>query len=282
MRPGSSRRGPSRSGWPASTGHRRADRELPGRGVPGLRQPAGHALIDRELYLPKEWADDPGRAEARGARRVGFQTKPELAQAMLERAVDGGVPAGWVTADEVYGGDRRLRVWLEETSLAYVLAVKAHRAAVGGRPAARPRSLPAELVAAPGPPAWLRLSAGVAKGPGLRLGQGRSDPLRLAGRGVLAAGRRRLTARELAFYACFGPADATLAELVRVAGIRWAVEEASRPPRPGRPGPLPGPPLPGIGISPCCWPTPSRRRSAPRPTIATAMGKGAVGDRRRW
>ena len=62
--------------------------------------------MDRELYLPKEWASDPARrTEAHVPERVGFQTKPQLAQAMLERALEAGVPAGWVTADEVYGGD---------------------------------------------------------------------------------------------------------------------------------------------------------------------------------
>jgi SRSO17 transposase len=66
------------------------------------------------------------RTEAHVPERVGFQTKPQLARQMLERAVDGHVPAGWVTADEVYGGgDARLRAWLEQQDLAYVLAVKA-------------------------------------------------------------------------------------------------------------------------------------------------------------
>ena len=86
----------------------------------------GRALVDRELYLPKEWAGDPARrVEAHVPERVGFQTKPQLAKAMLERAVDAGVPARWVTADEVYGGDGRLRAFLEQRGLADVLAVKA-------------------------------------------------------------------------------------------------------------------------------------------------------------
>jgi SRSO17 transposase len=75
--------------------------------------------VDRELYLPKEWAADPARrAEAHVPERVAFQTKPQLAQQMLARAVDARVPARWVTADEVYGGDARLRAWLEEHDLA--------------------------------------------------------------------------------------------------------------------------------------------------------------------
>jgi SRSO17 transposase len=86
----------------------------------------GRALVDRELYLPKEWASDVARrAEAHVPAKVDFQTKPQLAQAMLERALDAQVPAGWVTADEVYGGDARLRAFLEQRGLAYVLAVKA-------------------------------------------------------------------------------------------------------------------------------------------------------------
>jgi hypothetical protein len=62
----------------------------------------GHALIDRELYLPKSWTDDPGRCAATG---VPFATKPALPRAMLIRALDAGMPAAWVTGDEVYGAD---------------------------------------------------------------------------------------------------------------------------------------------------------------------------------
>src|SRR5215210_3495570 len=75
---------------------------------------AGRALIDRELYLPRAWTDDRERARAAGIPdEVGFATKPELARRMLTRALDAGVPAGWVCADEVYGQDKRLRVWCE-------------------------------------------------------------------------------------------------------------------------------------------------------------------------
>jgi SRSO17 transposase len=81
--------------------------------------PKGRALVDRELYLPKEWAaDHDRRGEAHVPQRVGLATKPMLAQHMLERAVAAGVPARWVSGDEVYGGDARLRAWLEERDLA--------------------------------------------------------------------------------------------------------------------------------------------------------------------
>jgi SRSO17 transposase len=189
----------------------------------------GRALIDRELYLPKEWAADADRrAEAQVPQQVAFHTKPQLAQQMLARAVDARVPAGWVTADEVYGGDARLRAWLEQQDLAYVLAVKATQPlwAAGEH---GPAEVPArQLLAGLPARAWRRLSAGDgAKGPRAY------DWTRVAltrpgwpGRGFWLLARRRLSDGELAFYACFGPARTTLAELVRVAGMRWAVEES--------------------------------------------------------
>ena len=188
----------------------------------------GRALVDRELYLPAEWASDPARrAAAHVPEQVGFQTKPQLAQQLLARALDAGVPAGWVTADEVYGGDARLRSWLEQQDLAYVLAVKATQP-LWAASAQGPSELPArELVAGLPARAWRRRSAGDgAKGPRIY------DWARVAltrpgwpGRGFWLLARRRLTDGELAYYACFGPARITLAELVRVAGSRWAVEE---------------------------------------------------------
>jgi SRSO17 transposase len=188
----------------------------------------GRALVDRELYLPKEWVADPGRrVEAHVPEPVGFRTKPQLAQAMLERALDAGVPAGWVTADEVYGGDARLRAFLEQRDVAYVLAVKATQP-LWAASAQGPAEVPArELLARLPARAWRRLSAGDgAKGPRVY------DWARVAlirpgwpGRGFWLLARRRLSDGELAFYACFGPARTSLAELVRVAGSRWAVEE---------------------------------------------------------
>src|SRR4051812_14689403 len=85
----------------------------------------GRALIDRELYLPRAWTEDRERARAAGiGDEVGFATKPELARRMLTRALDAGVPAGWVCSDEVYGQDKRLRVWCDQHVLPYVLATR--------------------------------------------------------------------------------------------------------------------------------------------------------------
>jgi SRSO17 transposase len=190
--------------------------------------PKGRALVDRELYLPTQWAADAARrAEAHVPAQVGFHTKPQLAQQMLARAVAEGVPARWVTADEVYGGDARLRAFLEDHDLAYVLAVKATQPLwVAGEQG--PAEVAArELVAGLPAGAWRRLSAGDgAKGPRVydwaRVGLTR---LGWPGRGFWLLVRRRLSDGELAFYACFGPTRTSLAELVGVAGIRWAVEE---------------------------------------------------------
>ena len=85
----------------------------------------GKALLDRELYLPKVWAEDRGRRREAGVPEgTVFRTKGQLAQMMLERAVDSGVPFGWFTGDEVYGSDRHLRLWLERKGIPHVLAVK--------------------------------------------------------------------------------------------------------------------------------------------------------------
>jgi SRSO17 transposase len=68
--------------------------------------PQGHAFLDRRLYLPQGWADVPERrTETAVAETVSFQTKPELAWAMLEHAGAMGMPGRWVTGDTVYWQD---------------------------------------------------------------------------------------------------------------------------------------------------------------------------------
>jgi SRSO17 transposase len=188
---------------------------------------AGHGVIDRELYLPQGWIDDPARCRAAGVPdQVGFATKPELARQMLDRALEAGVPAGWVTADEVYGGDPALRGWLETRQLPYVLAVKCTEPL---SPASGPPTSAARLAKRVPPEGWLRLSAGQgAKGrrwyAWSRLALTPADAPNGWGRWLLV--RRSLTTGELAYYVCAGPADLPLVALVRVAGTRWRVEEA--------------------------------------------------------
>src|SRR3954463_7425292 len=88
----------------------------------------GTAFLDRALYLPEEWTDDPERCGQAGVPAgTAFATKPWLARLMLERAFKAGVPAAWVTGDEVYGSDGGLRRWLEGERRPYVLAVRANQ-----------------------------------------------------------------------------------------------------------------------------------------------------------
>jgi SRSO17 transposase len=192
--------------------------------------PTGRALIDRELYLPKAWTDDRERARAAGIDDdVGFATKPDLARRMLQRALDAGVPAGWLTADEVYGQDKRLRVWCEAHQLPYVLATRSNDtvATVDWRQR-QVRVLIAELPES----AWARCSAG-AGAHGQRLYDWTRIEL-LAGfdagwaRWVLARRTIPKSAQEpaeLAFYVCAGPTDTGLEQLIAVAGGRWRIEE---------------------------------------------------------
>ena len=184
----------------------------------------GHALIDRELYLPESWTDDRPRCRQAGIPdNVEFHTKPQLARGMLARALDAGVPVAWVTADAVYGGDGRLRRWLEERDVAHVLAVNCNQSLVSGLfRFERADQLAARIPAG----AWRHLSAGQgAKGERIYAwARVAIRPLREPGRGHWLLVRRSLDDGELAYYVCYGPAQTSLAELVAVAGVRWMVE----------------------------------------------------------
>ena len=190
--------------------------------------PRGRAFIDRELYLPECWTDDPPRCRAaRVPEQVGFRTKPQLAQLMLERALDAGVPASWVTADEVYGGSPTLRQWLEGRGVSYVLAVKCTEPLAISGPDGPVRATAEQLAAAVPAEQWVTASAGQgAKGRRLydwtRIQLATPVTSEMA-RWLLV--RRSRRDGELAFYACSGPAGTSLVGLVRVAGTRWAVEE---------------------------------------------------------
>ena len=191
--------------------------------------PVGHAFLDRAIYLPKDWAgDDERRDEAGVPSEVTFATKPELARTMLERAHAAGVPFAWVTGDEVDGGDRRLRLWLEAEDVSHVLAIK-RTEPLWTVTQHGPAQIAAEtLVAALPEAAWERLSAGDgAKGP--RFYDWARVPIRPLSdpeRGYWLLVRRSLTApTDHAHDVCYGPGATTLAQLVQVAGTWWAIEE---------------------------------------------------------
>ncbi|WP_067976772.1 IS701 family transposase [Mycolicibacter icosiumassiliensis] len=184
----------------------------------------GHALIDRALYLPKSWADDPDRCLAAGVpESVAFATKPALATAMIGHALDAGVPASWVAGDEVYGADPDLRTMLQHRGVGYVLAISCDR-----RVPTKVGSLRVDDLACALPmSAWQRRSAGAgAKGPRMYswawIATTESAP---SGSCSVLIRRNDITG-ELAFYHCYSPASVPLAALVRVAGRRWTVEES--------------------------------------------------------
>jgi SRSO17 transposase len=185
----------------------------------------GHALLDRELYLPKEWTDDRERCRQAGIpedRR--FATTPQLAQQLLARAFTAGVPAQWVTGDSVYGNDRRLRMWLEAQPQAYVLAVSGREYVwLGGR-----QRQVKTLLAALSEAGWTRLSAG--EGPkGLRWYDWRwlpvAEPLEPDWRRWLLVRRRVSAPTDLTASVVFAPQETTLEAVVRVAGSRWTIEQ---------------------------------------------------------
>jgi SRSO17 transposase len=188
-------------------------------------------LIDRELYLPKSWTGDRQRCRrAAVPEEVEFATKAELARAMLARALQAGVPARWVAADEAYGQDSKFRRWLEAQRIGYVVAVP-HNQTI---PATQGCTRADHLVAHAPAQAWKRRSAGDgAKGPRLydwavaELATYEDTTPSGWGRWLLA--RRQITTGgkepELAYYLCFGPASTIDNELIGVAGARWAIEE---------------------------------------------------------
>jgi SRSO17 transposase len=195
----------------------------------------GHAFIDRALYLPKAWTDDPARmAGAHVPANTTFATKPQLAAAMIQRAIAAGVPFAWVAGDSVYGVGE-IEMMLRRAAKGYVLGVSASHPFHSwiGKPevAGTAEQIAKDLA----PSAWQRLSAGTgSKRERLydwaycELADLEADEYaeRLSGlwtRGLLL--RRSLTDRELAFFSTWCPAGTGIATLVSVEGRRWAIEE---------------------------------------------------------
>jgi SRSO17 transposase len=190
--------------------------------------PRGHALIDRALYLPKSWAEDGPRRDRAGVpAEVQFATKPALATQMIARAVAAGVPAAWVAADEVYGADPTLRHTMRQLGLGYVLQVAANRRVPTHAGPLRVDAIPALLPKR----AWQTYSCG-------RGAKGHRDyawawigllpepgDTQTSGEHHLLIRRNRSTG-ELAYLRCWTPRPTSLAELVRVAGQRWRIEES--------------------------------------------------------
>ena len=185
----------------------------------------GHALIDRELYLPQSWTDDPERRRAAAIPdEIEFTTKPRQAQAMIARAVAAGVPFSWFTADEAYGQAKWLQAWLEDQDIWYVMAIRCSDTLT--TPEGERRA--GDLIAAVPARAWQKISAGAgAHGP--REYHWARIPVRTGwerGRGHWLLARRSLAdPAEIAYYACYGPRRSSTADLAWAAGSRWHIEE---------------------------------------------------------
>lgn len=185
----------------------------------------GQALLDRRLYLPKQWAEDGERRSAAGVPKpIRFATKIVLARRMIAAALEAGVPARWIAADAVYGSDDPFRKEIEDRGLGYVVGVRTDQAVWTGFRQVRVRSLLATIPA----DGWRRLSCGNgSKGPRLYdwvlIPINAPDP-ELYCRWLLI--RRNITdPQEVAYFLCGGKPTTTLRDLVRVAGRRWTIEE---------------------------------------------------------
>lgn len=186
--------------------------------------PGGYTFLDRDLYLPKSWTNEPERCQQVGVPdTVQFATKPQLARQMLQRLFQAQVPHAWVSGDEVYGSDRRLRLWLEEQGEAYVLAVSVKEPLWIGYEQYRADAVAANLSASD----WVRLSCGDGtKGPRIydwakiRF----NCPTAPEWQRWLLVRRSLSEPMDCAYYVVFAPASTTLEEMVSVAGTRWTIE----------------------------------------------------------
>jgi SRSO17 transposase len=183
----------------------------------------GTTLLDRGLYLPKEWTDDRRRCRNAGIPdTVEFQTKQQIFLTMLQRARNNGVPGQWVAADEVYGNDSKLRKGIEALDLGYVLTVpKTHRFLGTCK-------VQAQDVTAWWPTyEWKRLSAGEGSKEGPRLYDWAFRTLPSTKPGwerALLIRRSIANPEDLAYFLIFAPEGTPLEKLVEVAGTRWSIE----------------------------------------------------------
>ena len=187
------------------------------------------AYVDAELYVPESWTKDRARCDAAGIpKNVVFQTKPQLAQRMLERALETDGRTEWVLADEVYGKSQELRDWLEEQRQSYVLAVPCNLGVCLPGQKRKEARRADEVVAGLPNEAWQSLSAG--KGSkGLRLYdwawlETDSSDLPAEWKRFLLARRSLEDPTKIAYYFVFAPAALTLQEAVEAAGLRWNIE----------------------------------------------------------
>jgi SRSO17 transposase len=193
--------------------------------------PAGNALLDHQLYLPETWAADARRAKTRVPPEITFQTKPQIAAALVARSA---VRFDWITADEEFGRDGGLLDALESLSQRYLVEVPANTTVWPGKPL---RQTPDELV-------WqvsqLAQTIPVKAWRVIQLREGAKGPLafaftrlrvwsvrhRHAGPPVWLVIRRSLErVPEVKYYVSNAAPEVPLETMALVTGSRWPVEE---------------------------------------------------------
>lgn len=196
----------------------------------------GHAFIDRALYLPKAWTDDPERmATAHVPDDVCFATKPQIACRMIVHAIAAKVPFSFVAADSVYGTGE-IETALRKAGKGYVLGVAANRVFHSWGKKQMVRGSAAKITQNLPKSAWRRLSAGDGtKGERLHdwayleladldAGEYNRTFTGKWTRGLLI--RRNIADGDLAFFSTWCPKDTPMKKLVSVEGHRWAIEDS--------------------------------------------------------
>lgn len=218
----------------------------------GYASERGHALVDKALYLPKEWTGDPGRCKAAGVpeEEITYQSKAELGLNLLRQARQAGHLQGqWVTADEAYGEVPTFRDALDREGWRYVLEVPCDTSVFDrpvctevpvwrgrGRHPTRERLVAGE----PGPVSVATLASQLRadEWQTLTVMEGAQGPRRyqfaarrvwesrdgLPGRACWLIWRRNLDGSDLKYYLSNAPEDTLLLPLAQVGARRWSIE----------------------------------------------------------
>ncbi|MGM9333837.1 IS701 family transposase [Streptomyces murinus] len=186
----------------------------------------GRTLIDRRLYLPTSWTDDRDRCRRAGITdEAVFETKVAMAKAMVRRAITDDIPFRWVTADAAYGFSKGWRSELERADVFHVMATTRHDTVVTRWAIDHPVH---DLFNGLARQKWKRRSCGTGAH-GLRIydwARVEVRPWDRPDRRHWVIARRSVSRpEEISYYIAYCPAGATLDDLIRVAGNRWAIEE---------------------------------------------------------
>ncbi|MEI6043574.1 MAG: IS701 family transposase [Chloroflexota bacterium] len=179
----------------------------------------GSTLLDRELYLPPNWANDPARRlEAEVPPEVTYSSKAELARQMLQRAITAHVPLKWITGNRIFGNDTAFQGWLEEEALSYVLEISPETLLQLDRQGLPPEAIASELTVKPA--LGIRSKNGSPKSESLTEGWMRVD---LGSSKIVPSYHRWLIFRQsnsptgtLRYWLTFGAETTPLSEIVRV------------------------------------------------------------------